>query len=391
MIFQTKIKFLFRVLKLTNTKKIFICCTEQSGENICYNILSKIKKENFIINGVAGKKSEKYLNHKFFDISDFNAMGIVEILININKYLKKIKFLTKEVLNNNYDLVICIDSPDFNYNLAKKIKEKGFDKKIIQIVAPSVWAWRKNRAKKFSNVFDELLVLFNFEIKYFSKHGLKTTFIGHPVYYINKIQNVTNKDNIAFLPGSRLSELKSLLPYFKLAYEYLLINNPNLIIFIPTLPHLEEEIKNFISNWKMKVIVVTEKKEIEKFYNLTSRAVVCSGTASLEIAKMNIPQIVIYKLNLFTELIGKTFINVKFANILNIIENKMIIPEITNSALNEKKFMNAFKSLMHDDVENLNQLKNINIALKKISSDDPPYLIAANRIYSNLISFSKAT
>ena len=85
------------------------------------------------------------------------------------------------------------------------------------------------------------------------------------------------------------------------------------------------------------------------------------------------------------------FVKVKFANILNIVEDKLIIPEITNSSLNNAKFMNAFKNLLHDDTENFNQLININNALKKISSDHPPYSIAAKRVYENLISFSKAT
>ena len=378
---------------MKNNYKIFICATEQSGDNIGHNIILEILKinNNIIFDGVGGSKMSKYLRKRFYSINDFNAMGIFEVIFSLKKYISMVTNLVQKVLYFRYDLVITIDSPDFNYPLIKKLKKYNYKNKAIHIVAPTVWAWRKNRAKKFSIVFDELLVLFNFEIKYFSRHGLKTTFIGHPVYYINKIQRFTKKDNVAFLAGSRLSELKSLLPYFKLAYEYLYVNKPNLIIFFPTLPHLEKKIKIFVSNWKMKVIVVTKKEEIEKLYNFTTRAVVCSGTASLEIAKMNIPQIVIYKLNIFTELIGKIFVKVKFANILNIVEDKLIIPEITNSSLNNEKFMNAFKSLLHDDTENFNQLININTALKKISSDNPPYSIAAKRVYENLISFSKAT
>ena len=391
---MTIIYFYQQQIKLIkNNFKIFISATEQSGDNIGYNLIKEIIKKNnkIIFEGVGGEKMSRYLNKQFFSLNDFNTMGIFEVLFSIRKFIKMIKYLANIIKNNNYDLIITIDSPDFNYPLIKKLRKYNYKNKAIHIVAPTVWAWRKNRAKKFSIVFDELLVLFNFEIKYFSQYGLKTTFIGHPVYYINKIQKITKKDNVAFLAGSRLSELKSLLPYFKLAYEYLYVNKPNLIIFFPTLPHLEKKIKIFVSDWKMKVIVVTKKEEIEKLYNFTTRAVVCSGTASLEIAKMNIPQIVIYKLNIFTELIGKMFVKVKFANILNIVEDKLIIPEITNSSLNNAKFMNAFKNLLHDDTENFNQLININNALKKISSDHPPYSIAAKRVYENLISFSKAT
>ena len=385
MIFQTKIKFLFRVLKLTNTKKIFICCTEQSGENICYNVLSKIKKENFIINGVAGKKSEKYLNHKFFDISDFNAMGIVEVLININKYLKKIKFLTKEVLNNNYDLVICIDSPDFNYILAKKIKEKGFDKKIIQIVAPSVWAWRKNRAKKFSMYFDEILTLFKFENKYFTKFGLKSSFVGHPIYYISKIEkSFKNKKYISFLPGSRETEINKLFPYYQGAYEYLIEKKLKFKIFIPTLSHLENIIKEKTKNWKIETIITTDSNIIDNLFNQTFLSVTCSGTATLELAKKNIPQLIIYKFNFLTAIIAKLFVNVRYANLINIISNKMIIPELTNFNLTKKNFLEEFNKLLQIDDLRITQIYNINLNLKHFEADHPPYEKITKRIMNSI-------
>ena len=146
-------------------QKIFICCTEQSGENICFNILKRINKKNYIIDGVSGKESEKFLKNKFFDISDFKSIGFFEILLSLNKYIKMIHKLSDVIVDKKYDLVICIDSPDFNYNLAKNIRKKGFKKKIIQIVAPTVWAWRKKRAEKFAKYYDEIFTLFKFENK----------------------------------------------------------------------------------------------------------------------------------------------------------------------------------------------------------------------------------
>ena len=132
---------------MNNNKKIFICCTEQSGENIVYNICEKLKKYNYRIDGVCGKSSEKFFTNKYYDISLFKSLGLVEILISIPKFLKIISALSIKILNNKYDIVICVDSPDFNYNLAKKLKKNNYKNKIIQIVAPTVWAWRKGRAK----------------------------------------------------------------------------------------------------------------------------------------------------------------------------------------------------------------------------------------------------
>ena len=373
---------------MTNKKnKIFICATEQSGDNIGFNIITKLLKKDpqIVFDGVGGDKMSPLLSNKYFSIENFNSMGIFEIIFTLNKYIKMLKYLAVEIINNKYDLIITIDSPDFNYPLIKKLRKLNYNSKIIHIVAPTVWAWREYRAKKFSKVFDELLILFEFEKKYFDKYYLKTTFIGHPIFYINSNKNIQSKKNyIAFLPGSRLSELNSLLKYFNLAYLYLINNNIDLNIFIPTLPHIEDIVINYTKNWKINTIVTSDKIKIEKYYSKTKKALVCSGTASLEISKRNIPQLVIYKLNFFTEIIINLFIKIKYVNIINIIENKIIIPELVNSKLNTNNFISEFEKLIKDSKSNDLQIINANNVLKKIVSNESPYLIAANRIKTYL-------
>ncbi len=108
---------------MTKNIKIFICCTEQSGENIVYNICKKLNIYNYQIDGVCGSLSEKYFTNKYYDISLFKSLGLFEILFSIPKFLKIINNLSIKILNQNYDLVICVDSPDFNYQLAKKLKK----------------------------------------------------------------------------------------------------------------------------------------------------------------------------------------------------------------------------------------------------------------------------
>jgi lipid-A-disaccharide synthase len=374
---------------INNNSKIFICATEQSGDNIGAKIIYNLLKidNSIIFDGVGGDKMSPFLNSQYYSLRDFKSLGIIEILFSLKKYISMISFLNKKIIKNNYDLIITIDSPDFNYPLVKRIKKMNKKIKIVQIVAPSVWAWRKNRASKFSKVFDELLVLFKFEIQYFEKYGLKTTFIGHPIYYIDSQINKRSceKNNlIAFLPGSRVGELDKLFKYFDLAYLFLLEKFPTTKIFIPTLPHLKTNIENLVKDWKIRPIITDDLTEIEKFYLDTSKALVCSGTASLEISKRNIPQLVIYKLNYFTEKILKIFVNVKYATLLNIFENKEIINELVNSDLNSEKFIIEFNKLMNNNFLNDKQIKDVNIALKKILTKEPPYILASKRISSYL-------
>lgn len=368
---------------MKKNKKIFICCTEQSGENIAYNICKRLEKYNYQIDGVGGQLSQKYFTKKYFDISIFKSLGFIEIILSIPKFIKIINFLLLKILKYNYDLVILIDSPDFNYQLAKKLKKNNFNNKIIQIVAPTVWAWREGRAKKFSLVYDEILTLFKFEKKYFEKYGLKTTFIGHPVSQINSNFTETNKQKklISFLFGSRENEIIKLYPYFNIIHDYLIKNNLHQYeLFIPTLPHLKEIIQKITNNWKIKLIISDDFNENENLYKKVFVSVTCSGTASLEISKRMIPQIVIYKLNLITFFIFSFLINIRFANILNILNNKMIITELVNNKLNKKNLLFAFNKLISDQSFRDNQIKNVKESIFEIDSLSNPYEICEKRV-----------
>ena len=368
---------------MKKNKKIFICCTEQSGENIAYNICKRLEKYNYQIDGVGGQLSQKYFTKKYFDISIFKSLGFIEIILSIPKFIKIINFLLLKILKYNYDLVILIDSPDFNYQLAKKLKKNNFNNKIIQIVAPTVWAWREGRAKKFSLVYDEILTLFKFEKKYFEKYGLKTTFIGHPVSQINSNFTETNKQKklISFLFGSRENEIIKLYPYFNIIHDYLIKNNLHQYeLFIPTLPHLKKIIQKITNNWKIKLIISDDFNENENLYKKVFVSVTCSGTASLEISKRMIPQIVIYKLNLITFFIFSFLINIRFANILNILNNKMIITEVVNNKLNKKNLLFAFNKLISDQSFRDNQIKNVKESIFEIDSLSNPYEICEKRV-----------
>ena len=364
-------------------KKILVIATEQSGDNIGSTVLKELKKSffNLKIDGVGGNLMRPYMRKQFFTLKDFKSIGIIEIFFSIPKYIKIINFLSKEVFKRKYDLILTIDSPDFNYPLVKKVRKKGFKKNIFHVVAPTVWAWRKNRAKKFAKIYDHIFTLFPFENSYFEKFNLKSTCIGHPIYYIkNKSRKTYKKKYIAFLPGSRLGEINSLFKYFEIAYKTLLLSKNKYLIFIPTLPHLENEIIARIKHWKINTFVTTDRKKIENYYSQTKLALVCSGTASLEITKREIPQLVIYKLNLLTEFIGNFFVKVKYANIINIFENRIIIPELVNSNLNKNRFIMKLNILLNDKKSNDKQLKESKRVIKNITMKKPPYKYVVENI-----------
>ena len=125
-------------------------------------------------------------------MEDISIIGLSGIIFNLKSLIRKINFTKSHIVSNNPKILIIIDCPEFSHRVAAKVKKSLPGIIIINYVSPSIWAWRKNRARKFSLVYDEIFTLFNFEKKYFENEGLKSTFIGHPVCLINS-NNYKNK------------------------------------------------------------------------------------------------------------------------------------------------------------------------------------------------------
>ena len=249
------------------------------------------------------------------------------------------------------DLIITIDSPDFSFRFVEKLKKKEINSKFIHYVAPTVWAWRPWRAKKISSLYDLLLTIFPFEKKYFEKYNLKTIFVGNPICNIDTNTSINRKkDFIGLLPGSRLSEIYSLFPYYKTLNDYINSKYPEYRIFIPTLPYLRNTLKKLIIDWKVKPIITDDKIKIDEYLSKCKISIVCSGTATLEILLKKIPIIVTYKLNIFTEILFSLLVKTKFANIVNIIAKKEIVPELTNHNLTKKSLIKKFDLLLKNNI-----------------------------------------
>jgi len=334
-----------------NNLKVFFIATEQSGDNLGSGLMKYFNfnsNYNYNFYGIGGdlmiKEGLNITNH----LSEFKSIGFFEILINLKSIFSILNKNIYEVLNFNPDLIITIDSPDFSFRFVKKLKNKKVNSKFIHYVAPTVWAWRPWRAKHISNLYDLLLTIFPFENKYFEKYNLKTVFVGNPICndYIDISIN-KKKEFIALLPGSRLSEINSLLPYYKILNDYINTTYPEYTIFIPTLSHLKNTLKKLIIDWNIKPIIVDDKKEISEYLSKCKISIVCSGTATLEILIKKIPIIVTYKLNILTEIFFSLFVKTKFANIINIIAKNEIIPELINHNLTKKRLVKNFDLLFN--------------------------------------------
>ena len=202
-------------------KKIFILTGEPSGDKLASTVVSKLKIENSDIEylSVGGTHLKKLGIDTIFDLKDITYLGFTSVLLNIFKIKNKINKTVDEITKFNPDILFSVDSPDFTLRVAERVKKINNNIKTVHYVAPQIWVWRKNRVKKMKKFIDHMLLLFNFEKKYFDEENIKNSFVGHPL--IEKKNNVkTILDNsiykdkkiISLFPGSRKSEVNVLLP-----------------------------------------------------------------------------------------------------------------------------------------------------------------------------------
>ena len=335
-------------------KKIFILTGEPSGDKLASTVISRLKLENPEIEylAVGGTHLKNLGISSIFDLKEITYLGFTSVLLNIFKIKSKINNTVDEIIKFNPDILFSVDSPDFTLRVAERVKKINKNIKTIHYVAPQVWVWRKNRVKKINKFIDHMLLLFNFEKEYFDKENIKNTFVGHPL--IEPSQNnrtvidsilPKNKKIISLFPGSRKSETNVLLPILINFIRLMNKKNDDYFFYI----HATEENKNFIiENIKKinidNIDVASEENIKSKILSKSVFAVSKSGTVSLQICNSNIPSIIIYKLSFINFMIFKMLVNVKFANIINIINNKEVIPELLQKECNAEEI---YKSVIY--------------------------------------------
>ena len=359
-------------------KKIFILTGEPSGDKLASTAISKLQKDFKDIEylSVGGTNLKKIGIKSIFDLEEITYLGFTSVLLNIFKIKKKIDQTVNEIIKFNPDILFSVDSPDFTLRVAEKVKQKNNNIRTIHYVAPQVWIWRKNRVKKIKKFIDHVLLLFNFEKKYFDEENIKNTFVGHPL--IEKIEtNKTdinnlipkNKKIVSIFPGSRKLEINTLLP---ILLDFIkMMNNKNLdynFVF-----HTTDENKEYIID-RIKdknfdnVDVISNEIIKQEILSNSVFAVCKSGTVSLQVCNSNVPSIIIYKLSFINFMIFKLLVNVKFANIINIINNKEIIPELLQDECNAKEIYNSVTYMLKNPELAKKQLDNCNQTLEGIRS-----------------------
>ncbi len=311
--------------------KYYLLVGEKSGDMHASNLMKEIKENDAEaeFRYLGGEGMVRQGGELYADYADVSYMGFWEVFKNVFTLKKKIKACAKDVLNWQPDIVVFIDFSGFNMRIAPLIDGKGI--KLYYYIAPKVWAWNTKRVYKMVRYLDRVYCILPFEEFFFHSYGLPTYYMGNPIvdeilaYKPNErflIGNkISDKPIIAILPGSRKQEIENILSKAIEVVEQF----PDFQFVIAGVSHLPESL----------YAKALGGKDIKVVYNQTydllghsTAAIVTSGTATLETALFNIPQVVVYKTSFITASIVKMVIKIDYVALVNLVADKMIVREL---------------------------------------------------------------
>lgn len=386
--------------KFTNRPLVvYLIAGEASGDALGAGVMRELfdmMGGNVLFHGIGGEKMlAAGLQESLFPYHDLSLMGFAEVVPHLLKLTARMDGVAEDIRVKQPDILLTIDSPGFCYRVAKKVRKNSACKniKLVHYVAPSVWAYKPERAKKFAAVFDHMLALLPFEPPFFISEGLSCTFVGHPVAYANKKGDgaaFRNYRNIppevplfAMLPGSRSGELKRHIPPFA-ASMVMLAQRMNALpgIVIPAPEFLVDDVREAFAEYPLPVFIVTHEDEKRDALAACTMALVKSGTVALEIAMAGLPMVVAYRTSAISAAIVRRMIRIRHVNLLNILMQKEIIPELLQE-LCEPPFIAEAMEVLYRNRERQNQqvkLAEQALGQMRVESGVNPHVLAAQTL-----------
>jgi lipid-A-disaccharide synthase len=344
--------------------KYYIIAGEASGDLYGSNLVRelKLKDSKADIRAWGGDLMQEQGVDLIKHYKDHNYMGFLEVVRNLGTILKNIDFCKKDIKEFNPDALILIDFPGFNMRIAKYFYQYSFP--VLYYIAPQVWAWKENRVEAIKKYVDRLYVILPFEKEFLKKHGVESNYIGHPLleHILNFKKNLSlskkeflathsldvGKPIISLIPGSRKQEIEKKLPVM---LEAVSSYTKEFNIVIAGMRNFKDLYGKITLNSNVKVIY----KDTYNLLNNSSRALVTSGTATLETAFFNVPQIVCYKTSWLSYVIAKTLVKIKYISLVNLIMNQEVVKELIQNDLSVFKLTKELNKL--NDNLALNKMK----------------------------------
>jgi lipid-A-disaccharide synthase len=325
-----------------SNKSILIIAGEVSGDIHGANLIREMKNSvpNLHFFGIGGDRMKEEGAELFYHINQMSLIGLTEIIKHLPFVFNVINRIVLIAKERNPDLIILIDYPGLNIRIGKRLKK--LKKRIFYYISPQVWAWGKNRIKKIAEFTDKMVVILPFEEEIYQNAGIDVEFVGNPLLdivktdltkeeFFTKNQLSRNKITIGLLPGSRIQEIRNLLPEMLKAMKIITEKMENVQGIISVSPSIEKSVYDEIIERNFPV------KSVEKFnypiMKYSDLLIVASGTATLEATIFETPMIIVYKVSPITFLFAKLFVKIPYIGLANILAKEKIVPEIIQKKL----------------------------------------------------------
>lgn len=349
--------------------KIYLIAGEASGDLLGAHLMRALKTESkrpIKFFGVGGDKMEAEGLKSLFPFHELSMLGFLEILPYLFNIFARIRLVVDDIMGKHPDMVITIDVPGFNLRVVERLRKANFKTKFIHYVAPTVWAYKPERAELCAKLFDHMLVLLPFEPPYFEKVGLPCTFVGHPVVaetesgnghaFRERYQIPADATLFSMLPGSRRGEIQRHMPIFARTLTLLAARYPKLAIAVAVPKHMIPFITPYFQNCPFRAVVMSSEQDKRDAFAASQLAIVKSGTVALEVAKAGVPMIVAYRVNPLSAYMFRRIALTKYVNLINILLGKEVIPELLQELCAPESIASAASQLL-DSPERQNQQK----------------------------------
>lgn len=338
---------------------IWILAGEASGDVLGARLMQALRARNPAIRfaGVGGVRMEEQGLRSLFPMRDLAVMGLVEVLPRLRALSARLNEAVQDIEARRPDLVVTIDSPGFALRVLRRIRGLGIPR--VHYVAPQVWAWRQKRVKEFPGLWEELLCLLPFEEEFFSKHGLLTKFVGHPVlqsgaetgdaarfYRKNGVKEGAHV--LILMPGSRRSEAPRLLPVFGKMLALLRQEMPDVVPVIPVSPVVAATVARETARWPVRPVIVTDVQDKHDAFAAAGAALTKSGTSTLELALAGVPMAVTYRVNPLTAFMARRLIRVPYVAMVNLLAGRAVVPELLQEQCRPSVLARAVRALFED-------------------------------------------
>lgn len=341
--------------------KYYIIAGEASGDLHASFLMKALKKRDeaaqFRVWG--GDLMEKEGGVVVKHYRDLAFMGFVEVVKNLRTIWQNLQFCKRDILDCKPDRLIFIDYPGFNLRIAEFAKKQGF--KTFYYISPQVWAWHTSRVKKMKQIIDHLFVILPFEADFYQQWNWKVDFVGHPLLdvfaarkqYWQAIKRTDlgleriDKPIVALLPGSRKQEIKRMLPILLSVVPHF----PNYQFVIAGAPALPPSFyTNLIAEKGGDTAIPIVANQTYELLTLSQAALVTSGTATLETALLNVPQIVCYKANYLSYHIARWLVSdwVKYISLVNLIADQEIVKELIQDDLTVEQLCKELTAILEN-------------------------------------------